>query len=197
MKLSQNKLKQLINEVLKEASDKAPFGPFTGSKPYVKSQRAAKLSTDQTSKLSSLDQDFPEMSRVMDQSMGIDNPDADIGPDAYVHKHIASQQEEYRDIIANQQAGSFSDKGAEPSKKVKTQIGDAYRIGTWTAPYTSLSGGVFANKTGIYVLDKDGYESYYSPKGPPDPGKKGYKIIPITRKFNEQIFMGLQEGRKR
>ena len=78
MKLTNNKLKQLINEVLKEASEKAPFGPFTGSKPYVRSQRSAKLPADMSSKLATLDKDSPEMSQVLDQSLGIDNPEADI-----------------------------------------------------------------------------------------------------------------------
>ena len=186
MKLTQNKLKQLINEVLEEASDKAPFGPFTGSKPYVKSQRAAKLSTDQTSKLSSLDRDFPEMSRVMDQSLGIDNPESDIKTPI----EILKGQQEFREIIANQSQPFFSESGADPYTKVNTKaIGDAYKIGSWRS--MTLSGSVFANKTGVYVLENDGSRSFYTPTG------QGQKIVPITKSFNEQIFIGLFEGRKR
>ena len=193
MKLTNNKLKQLINEVLEEASEKAPFGPFTDSKSYVKSQRAAKLAPGQPSKLADLDKSNPEMSRVMDQSLGIDNPESDIK----IPIEILKRQQEFRDIIANQSMGAFSEKGADPATKVSTRaIGDAYKIGTWTRD-RYVDGGVFANKTGIYVLDNDGRESYFTPKGPPDPGEKGYKLIPITKKFNEQIFMNMFEGRKR
>ena len=187
MKLTNNKLKQLINEVLKEASEKAPFGPFTSQRAHVRSQRAANLTPDQAKKLNALDKDFPHMSRVMDQTLGIDNPDLDIPKGVATYKHIADQHQEYRDIIANQRAGYFSEKGSDPFTKVNTPIGDAYRIGTWKVD--KYSGGVFANKTGVYVLDDDGGESYFSPKGPPDPGKKGYKLIPITRTFNEDTFI--------
>lgn len=186
MKLTNNKLKQLINEVLKEASEKAPFGPFTGSKPYVRSQRSSKLPADMSSKLATLDKDSPEMSRVMDQSLGIDNPGADIKTPI----EILRGQQEFREIIANQSIGAFSESGAEPATKVSTRaIGDAYKIGSWNIARDS--GSVFANETGIYVLGNDGNQSYYTPTG------QGRKIVPITKSFNEQIFMGMFEGRRR
>ena len=184
MKLTQNKLKQLINEVLEEASDKAPFGPFTGSKPYVRSQRSAKLTPDQASKLGTLDKDFPEMSRVMDQSLGIDNPGADIKTPIEVLKG----QQEFRDIIANQSMGYFSESGAEPTTKIRTAVGEAYKIGSWSTG--KYSGSIFANKDGVYVLENNGNKSFFTPT------VRG-KIVPITKKFNEQTFMGMFEEKKR
>ena len=185
MKLTNNKLKQLINEVLEEASEKAPFGPFTGLKPYVRSQRAAKLPADMSSKLATLDKDSPEMSQVLDQSLGIDNPEADIKTPI----GILRGQDEFRKIIANQTMGAFSESGADIETKVYTAVGDAYNIGSWS--FHNYQGSVFANETGIYVLDSKGNESYFTPKF------KDGKIYPINKDFNEQIFMTMFEGRRR
>lgn len=183
MKLTDNKLKQLIKEVLEEASEEAPFGPFTGSRPYVKSQRASKLSADKTRKLAKLDQDNPEMSRTLDQAFGIDSAD----PDIKTPVNVIKQQLVYSDIVKNQSNNYFSESGAEPTVKVKTAVGDAYKIGTWN--FGKMSGSVFANKTGIYVLDDGGLESYYTPKGP-HPSGRGNRLVPIRKDFSDAIFMG-------
>ena len=185
MKLTTNNLKQLIKEVLEEASKDAPFGPFTSSKAYVRSQRAGKLSADQASKLNTLDKDSPEMSRVMDQTFGIDNPDVDIETPI----EVLRRQQEFRDIVADQSMGYFSESGAEPATKVSTRaIGEAYKIGSWSNG--KYNGSIFANADGIYVLENDGNQSFFTPT------VRG-KIVPITKKFNEQTFMGMFEGRKR
>ena len=184
MKLTTNNLKQLIKEVLEEASKDAPFGPFTSSKAYVRSQRAGKLSGDQASKLNTLDKDSPEMSRVMDQTLGIDNPGADMEPPI----EVLRRQQEFRDIIAGQSMGYFSESGAEPSRKVRTAAGNAYKIGSWS--FDKYSGSIFANKDGVYVLENNGNKSFFTPT-------VRREIVPITKKFNEQTFMGMFEGRKR
>ena len=184
MKLTNSKLKQLIKEVLEEASKDAPFGPFTSSKAYVRSQRAGKLSGDQASKLNTLDKDSPEMSRVMDQALGIDNPGADMETPI----EVLRRQQEFRDIIAGQSMGYFSESGAEPSRKVRTAAGNAYKIGSWS--FDKYSGSIFANKDGVYVLENNGNKSFFTPT-------VRREIVPITKKFNEQTFMGMFEGRKR
>lgn len=185
MKLTNSKLKQLINEVLEEASKDAPFGPFTSSKAYVRSQRAGKLSGGQASKLNTLDKDSPEMSRVMDQTFGIDNPDVDIETPI----EVLRRQQEFRDIIAGQSMGYFSESGAEPATKVSTRaIGPAYKIGSWSTG--KYSGSIFANKNGVYVLENNGNKSFFTPT-------VNRQIIPITKKFNEQTFMTMFEGRKK
>ena len=184
MKLTNSKLKQLIKEVLEEASKDAPFGPFTSSKAYVRSQRAGKLSGDQASKLNTLDKDSPEMSRVMDQALGIDNPGADMQTPI----EVLRRQQEFRDIIDGQSMGYFSESGAEPSRKVRTAAGNAYKIGSWS--FDKYSGSIFANKDGVYVLENNGNKSFFTPT------VRG-EIVPITKKFNEQTFMGMFEGRKR
>ena len=184
MKLTNSKLKQLIKEVLEEASKDAPFGPFTSSKAYVRSQRAGKLSGDQASKLNTLDKDSPEMSRVMDQTLGIDNPGADMETPI----EVLRRQQEFRDIIAGQSMGYFSESGAEPSRKVRTAAGNAYKIGSWS--FDKYSGSIFANKDGVYVLENNGNKSFFTPT-------VRREIVPITKKFNEQTFMGMFEGRKR
>ena len=184
MKLTTNNLKQLIKEVLEEASKDAPFGPFTSSKAYVRSQRAGKLSGDQASKLNTLDKDSPEMSRVMDQTLGIDNPGADMEPPI----EVLRRQQEFRDIVADQSMGYFSESGAEPTRKVRTAAGNAYKIGSWS--FDKYSGSIFANKDGVYVLENNGNKSFFTPT-------VRREIVPITKKFNEQTFMGMFEGRKR
>ena len=184
MKLTNSKLKQLIKEVLEEASKDAPFGPFTSSKAYVRSQRAGKLSGDQASKLNTLDKDSPEMSRVMDQTLGIDNPGADMETPI----EVLRRQQEFRDIIAGQSMGYFSESGAEPTRKVRTAAGNAYKIGSWS--FDKYSGYIFANKDGVYVLENNGNKSFFTPT-------VRREIVPITKKFNEQTFMGMFEGRKR
>ena len=184
MKLTNSKLKQLIKEVLEEASKDAPFGPFTSSKAYVRSQRAGKLSGDQASKLNTLDKDSPEMSRVMDQALGIDNPGADMETPI----EVLRRQQEFRDIIAGQSMGYFSESGAEPTRKVRTAAGNAYKIGSWS--FDKYSGSIFANKDGVYVLENNGNKSFFTPT-------VRREIVPITKKFNEQTFMGMFEGRKR
>ena len=184
MKLTNSKLKQLIKEVLEEASKDAPFGPFTSSKAYVRSQRAGKLSGDQASKLNTLDKDSPEMSRVMDQTLGIDNPGADIETPI----EVLRRQQEFRDIIDGQSMGYFSESGAEPTRKVRTAAGNAYKIGSWS--FDKYSGSIFANKDGVYVLENNGNKSFFTPT-------VRREIVPITKKFNEQTFMGMFEGRKR
>ena len=184
MKLTNSKLKQLIKEVLEEASKDAPFGPFTSSKAYVRSQRAGKLSGDQASKLNTLDKDSPEMSRVMDQTLGIDNPGADMETPI----EVLRRQQEFRDIIAGQSMGYFSESGAEPTRKVRTAAGNAYKIGSWS--FDKYSGSIFANKDGVYVLENNGNKSFFTPT-------VRREIVPITKKFNEQTFMGMFEGRKR
>ena len=184
MKLTNSKLKQLIKEVLEEASKDAPFGPFTSSKAYVRSQRAGKLSGDQASKLNTLDKDSPEMSRVMDQTLGIDNPGADMETPI----EVLRRQQEFRDIIAGQSMGCFSESGAEPTRKVRTAAGNAYKIGSWS--FDKYSGSIFANKDGVYVLENNGNKSFFTPT-------VRREIVPITKKFNEQTFMGMFEGRKR
>ena len=183
MKLTHNKLKQLINEVLKEASEKAPYGPFSGRKPYVASQRASKLPGDFTKKLATLDKDSPEQSRSLDQSLGLDHPELDVKTPV----EIIEKQQEYREIIANQYSGIFSEDGAKPATKVNTKaIGNAYRIGTWSVD--QYSGGMFANKTGIYILSDDGVETPFTPK---KYGSGGYRVLPITKDMNETYFMGV------
>ena len=184
MKLTNSKLKQLIKEVLEEASKDAPFGPFTSSKAYVRSQRAGKLSGDQASKLNTLDKDSPEMSRVMDQTLGIDNPGADMETPI----EVLRRQQEFRDIVADQSMGYFSESGAEPTRKVRTAAGNAYKIGSWSTG--KYNGSIFANADGVYVLENDGNRSFFTPT------VRG-KIVPITKKFNEQTFMGMFEGRKK
>ena len=186
MKLTHNKLKQLINEVLEEASEKAPFGPFSGSKPYVASQRAAKLPGEFTKKMALLDKDSGEQSKSLDQSLGIDNPDSDIKTPV----SVLQRQEEFREIIANQHGNIFSENEADASIKVNTEaIGDAYRIGTWS--HGNYSGGIFANKTGIYILSDDGAQTPFTPKN------HDRSAMPITKSFNEIVFMGMFERRKR
>ena len=122
----------------------------------------------------------------MDQSLGIDNPESDIK----IPIEILKRQQEFRDIIANQSMGAFSEKGADPATKVSTRaIGDAYKIGSWY--YDTFGGFVYANKSGIYVLRRLGATSFFTPTD------RDHNPMPITKNFNEAIFMNMFEGRKR
>ena len=182
MKLTHNKLKQLIKEVLEEASKKAPFGPFTGREPYVASQRSAKLSGDHTRKLRGMDDD---QARAIDDAFGIDNPETTEMLPPSVMKHVI----EYDEIIANQWGQTFTKSSDRPQLTKGTPVGDAYKIGEWTGP--QHKGGVFVNHKGLFVLNDDGSKSFFTPQD------ENREIMPITKEFNEQIFHTMFEGKRR
>ncbi len=116
---------------------------------------------------------------------------------------VQMHHDEYREIVANQHSDFFSEEGADYIRTYKTIVGRAHRVGSWKA--FKLSGSIFVNEKGIFVLTDDGGKSYATPRtvkqreytksGDYIPPKE--IILPITKKFNEATFMGLEEGRKR
>ena len=116
---------------------------------------------------------------------------------------IQMHHDEYREIVANQYADYFSEDGADFIRTYNTIVGRAHKVGSWKS--FKLSGSIFVNEKVIFVLRDDGGKSYATPRtvkqgqytksGDYIPPKE--IILPITKKFNEATFMGLEEGRKR
>ena len=117
---------------------------------------------------------------------------------------IQMHHDEYREIVANQQRDYFSEDGADFSRMYNTIIGRAYKVGSWK--YFKLSGSVFINRKGIFVLTDDGRKSmatgvegitkgYTTKTGRYMPPKEIF--VPIKKEDADTTFMGLEEGRKR
>jgi len=170
MKLSNSKLRHLINEVIEEASKDAPFGPFTSRKSYVASQRAAKLPGKVTKKLADLDRDMPFQSREMDRAFGIDNPEQTV------HSPAVEAFNKLKKISPTMMGGAVTFK---PLKYPQTQavvnkaLGKVYKIGDWTydqafgishipgAP-KPVSGGIFSQGGDIFILGPNAETVYQS-----------------------------------
>lgn len=170
MKLSNSKLRHLINEVIEEASKDAPYGPFTSQKGYVASQRATKLPGKMTKKLADLDRDVPFQSREMDKAFGIDNPEPGL--------KAPSSVEALRKLkkISPTMGGNVTFrplKHPQAPPVVNKDLGEVYKIGDWTydpsfgisgvpgAP-KPVSGGIFSQGEDIFILGPNAETVYHS-----------------------------------